>query len=117
MKTLGKRIRELREGMDLSLREFAKRLDLSAAFVSDVELGRRHPSDKVMTKMARILETTVEELRTFDARVPVEDMKRLAHENPAYGLAFRRVVSEKVTPEELMRLAEETKSKKSTGKK
>lgn len=40
MKTLGQRIRELRETKDLSLREFAKQLgDLSAAFLSDVELG------------------------------------------------------------------------------
>jgi len=32
--------------------------------------------------------------------------KRLANENPAYGLAFRKVIGEKVTPEELIQLAE-----------
>ena len=48
MKTsgLGQRIRELRGKKDLSLRELAKKLDVSAAFLSDIELGRRYPSEK-----------------------------------------------------------------------
>jgi len=112
MKTLGMHIRELREQKDLSLREFAKRLALSAAFISDVELGRRQPSDSVLAHMARILETSLEELGTFDTRAPVEEIKRLTNENPAYGLAFRRVIGEKVTPQELIELAESKRSKR-----
>ncbi|MEX1275487.1 MAG: helix-turn-helix transcriptional regulator [Bacteroidota bacterium] len=106
MKTLGDRIRELREAKDLSLREFAKTLSLSAAFVSDVELGRRYPSGRVLVRMAQILETSHEELRKFDTRVPVEEIKRLASDNPAFGLAFRSVVGKNVTPEDLIQLAE-----------
>ncbi len=61
MQTLGERIRELRAAKDLSLREFAKKLGgMSAAFLSDVELGRLHPSDKVLERMAKVLGTTVE---------------------------------------------------------
>jgi transcriptional regulator with XRE-family HTH domain len=107
LKTLGERIRELREGHELSLREFAAKLGgLSAAFLSDVELGRRHPSDKVLADMARILGVPVEELRKHDTRPPVEDLKRLATANPAYGLALRRIVEKRVSPEELMKLAD-----------
>jgi transcriptional regulator with XRE-family HTH domain len=106
MKTLGERIRELREERDLSLREFAGKLKLSAAFVSDVELGRRFPSDKVLADMATVLKTTNEELRNHDTRPPVEDMKRITTSNPAYGLAFRRIIDEKVSPEELMKWAD-----------
>ena len=106
-KTLGERIRELREERDLSLREFAEKLGgLSAAFLSDIELGRRHPSDKVFADMARVLKTTVDDLRKYDSRPPVEDLKRLATANPAYGLALRQIVNKKVSPEELMKLAE-----------
>lgn len=105
-KTLGMRIRELREEKDLSLREFAKNLGLSAAFISDVELSRRHPSDNVLAQMARILETSLDELTTFDTRVPLEELKRLVNENPEYGRAFRRVINKKVTPEELNQLAD-----------
>jgi len=111
MKTLGERIRELREAQDLSLREFAGKLDLSAAFVSDVELGRRFPSDKVLTAMAVALGTSLEELQTFDTRPPVEDMKRITTSNPAYGLAFRKIIDKMVTPEELTKLADRTKRK------
>ena len=107
MKTFGQRIRELREQKDLSLREFAKKLGgLSAAFLSDVELGRRHPSDRVLTAMARVLGTTVEELKSLDTRPPIDDLRRLAAEDPRYGLAFRLVRDKKVTPEDLIKLAE-----------
>ena len=110
MKTLGDRIRELRDAHDLSLREFAKKLGgLSAAFLSDVELGRRHPSDQVLRQMARILETTVEDLRRHDTRPPVQEMKRLAATNPAYGVLFRKVIDKKIDPEEVIRFIEDRK--------
>ena len=63
MKTLGQLIRELREEKDLSLREFSKKLNLSAPFVSDIELGRRFPSDDILEKMAEILDVPSDELR------------------------------------------------------
>jgi len=107
MKTLGQRIRELREGKDLSLREFAKKLGgLSAAFLSDVELGRRHPSDKVLAEMARVLETSLEDLQKYDTRPPVEGMKRLTTSDPTYGFAFRQLVDKEVSPEELLKFLE-----------
>lgn len=112
MKTLGERIRELRELKDISLREFAARLRLSAPFVSDVELGRRFPSDKVLAEMAKLLSTSVEELKQFDTRPPVEDMRRITTDNPAYGLAFRRVIDQKISPEELMKLADAKRNDK-----
>lgn len=112
MKTLGQRIRELREAGDLSLRELAKSLEISAAFLSDVELGRRHPSDKVLADIARLLDSSVEELRRYDVRPLVEDFKRLASSNPVYGLAFRRVIDKGVSAEDLLKLAEEKSKRK-----
>lgn len=102
LKTLGQRIRELRDLKDLSLRDFAKKLGgLSAAHLSDIELGRRFPSPELLEKMAHILDVTVESLREFDSRPPVEDMKKLAEANPAYGFALRKMVERKITPEEI----------------
>ncbi len=107
MKTLGQRIRELREEKDLSLREFAKKLGgLSAAFLSDVELGRRHPSEPVLVDMARVLGTTVDELKRYDSRPPVEELRRLSSSDPAYGFAFRKLVDKDVSPEELLKFLE-----------
>src|SRR3989338_10217362 len=85
MKTLGERIRELRAERDLSLREFAGKLKLSAAFVSDVELGRRFPSDKVLADMATVLKTTNEELRKFDTRPPIEGDRKSTRLNSSHS--------------------------------
>jgi transcriptional regulator with XRE-family HTH domain len=107
MKTLGARIRELREAKDLSLREFAKKLGgLSAAFLSDVELGRRHPSEAVLSDMARALGTTLDDLKQHDSRPPVEDLKRLSSMDPAFGFAFRKIVDKDVSPQDLMKFLE-----------
>jgi transcriptional regulator with XRE-family HTH domain len=92
VKTLGDRIRELREQRDLSLRELAKAVETSAAFLSDVELGRRHPSEPVLKAIARKLETTLKDLQEHDRRPPLKEMQRIASANPAYGVLFRKVL-------------------------
>jgi transcriptional regulator with XRE-family HTH domain len=110
-KTLGQRIRELREERDISLREFARRLDgLSAAHVSDIELGRRFPSEDVLLKMAHVLHVDVAELKKLDSRPPVEEMRRRAEADPAYGIALRRMVERDVKPEDILK-AVDKKSK------
>jgi hypothetical protein len=103
MKTLGQKIRELREEKDLSLRELAKKLGVTAAFLSDIELGRRYPSDKVLSDMAKELGTSFEDLHNYDTRAPVEDLRRLASSNPLYGIAFRKFINKGIPPEELLK--------------
>jgi transcriptional regulator with XRE-family HTH domain len=113
MKTFGERVRELREERGLSLREFARKLGgISAAFLSDIELGRRYPSDRVLASMAKVLGVQVKELRSYDTRPPVQDIRRLAESNPAYGVALRKVIDSRVSPEDLMKLAEEKLTEK-----
>jgi transcriptional regulator with XRE-family HTH domain len=101
---LGAKLRELREQRDISLRELARRVDTSAAHISDIELGRRFPSDELLEKIAAVLSVPVEELEKYDHRAPIEELRRLAHSNPAFGFAFRRMIDEGVTPEELIQL-------------
>ena len=102
MKTLGERIRELREERDLSLRELATRIGVSAAFMSDVELGRRNPSDKHMQDIARVLRVSSNDLREFDTRPPVQEVRRAALSDPQMGFAFRRMMDEGVSSKELL---------------
>ena len=109
---LGDRIRELRDKKDLSLRELAKKLGCSAPFLSDIELGRRYPSDKLLAGMARVLGATVEDLKAHDIRPPVEEMKERIAANPRYALAFRKVIDQDFTPEELIEIAERKAKKK-----
>jgi transcriptional regulator with XRE-family HTH domain len=111
-KTLGARIRELRDAKDFSLRELSKEVGgLSAAFLSDIELGRRFPSEKVLGDLAKALGTDVEDLKKYDPRAPVEDMRRLAEKNPAYGFAFRQIVDKKISPEALLNMIGKQKKK------
>jgi transcriptional regulator with XRE-family HTH domain len=42
-KQFGPTVRTIREAAGISLRELARRLGWSAAYVSDIELGRRNP--------------------------------------------------------------------------
>ena len=113
-KTLGGRIRELREEKDFSLREFAKKVGgISAAHISDIELGKRFPSDALLRKIAMLLEVPVEELQQYDNRAPVEDIKRLSEADPAFGFALRKLVEKEVTPEVILKL---TQAKPDRGK-
>jgi transcriptional regulator with XRE-family HTH domain len=118
MKTLGERIRELREVKDISLREFGKQIGgLSAAFLSDIELGRRHPSDAVLADMARVLGTKLEDLRKHDSRPPVEEIKRLSALDPAYGVAFRKLVDKDVKVEDLIKFIDTQPNRKKPNEK
>lgn len=102
-------MRRRRDELDLSLREFAKRLDCSAAFISDIELGRRHPSEKVLAEIARVLEVKLEKLQAMDVRAPIDDIKRLTQNDPRFALAFRTMIDKKVSAQELLELANQKK--------
>jgi transcriptional regulator with XRE-family HTH domain len=104
-KTLGDRLRELRDTRDLSLRELARQLEgVTAAHLSDIEFGRRFPSDELLAKLARFFKVEEAELRVLDTRPPVEEMKRLAQTDPAFGLALRKLVDKEITPDDILKL-------------
>jgi transcriptional regulator with XRE-family HTH domain len=109
---LGERLRQLREGADKSLRELAREVGVSAAFMSDIELGKRYPSDDVLERIAVQLKTSADELRAYDTRPPLDEMKRKSHTNPAYGFALRRMVEENVSGDELMKMLDQLKKRK-----
>ena len=113
MRTLGERIRELREEGDLSLRELARALDVSAAFMSDVELGRRQPSDKHMSAIARALGVSLEDLKEFDTRPPLQEFRRATQSDPEFGFAFRKVMDRKISPKDIRDFVEQWDKKNS----
>jgi transcriptional regulator with XRE-family HTH domain len=102
MEGIGPYIRRRRDELDMSLREFAKKLDCSPAFISDIELGRRHPSDKVLSEMARILKVKVEELRGMDVRAPIDEIKRITQDDPTFAVAFRTVIDKNISANDLL---------------
>ena len=98
--SLGKRLHELRDRADLSLSELAKKVGISGPFLSDIELGRRFPSEEILGKLARALNVSLQDLKQYDNREPIADLKRLMESNPKLGFAFRTAV-EKVKSGEL----------------
>lgn len=105
--SLGEKIKEARNRLDLSLRELARRTKITAPFLSDIELGRRFPSDDVLQALSKELGVPSEELAQLDARSPLSDLKRMAQDNPSWALAFRKIAEQgkdgKLTPEEILK--------------
>ena len=112
MEGIGPYIRRRRDELDLSLRELAKKLDCSPAFISDIELGRRHPSEKVLAEIARILKVKVEELREMDVRAPIEEIKRITQDDPTFALAFRTVIDKNISANELLEFVRKKEGEK-----
>lgn len=103
--TFGEKLRQLREEHDLSLRELASKIGVSAAFLSDVELGRRFPSEAKLALLAEQLKVSVDELREFDFRDEAESIRKMMFADPAAGVAFRTVAEKMrkgLPPEEVV---------------
>lgn len=110
MESLGEYIKRRREEMDYSLREFARKIGITATFLSDIEKGTRHPSDEVLKKISDEFGDNFEDLKDLDNRVPVKELKELFNSNPKYGFAFRKLAENKISPDELLRLIDENKT-------
>lgn len=54
-RTFGQVIRERRRQLDLTQEEVARRIKTSTPYVGHLESGKRHPSDKILTRMAEVL--------------------------------------------------------------
>lgn len=55
VRTFANVIRERRRHLDLTQEEVARRIDTSVPYIGLLEAGRRHPSAKVVTKLADVL--------------------------------------------------------------
>ena len=110
-KTLGEVIREIRLAKKMSMREFTSRAKLkSVAFIADVERGFRNPSSEVLANMAEALGVPLSQLRGYDHRAPVQEIRTITEQDPQWAMAFREVVDQAgrgMTPKNLMDLLRE----------
>jgi len=111
--TLGEAIRHFRGKLDLSLRELAKKAEISPPFLSDIESGKRYPSEETLQSLAKFLKISAEQLKEYDHRESTSDLRRLIANNPRIGLAFRSTVeglkTGKITAEQLERLLKQNR--------
>jgi transcriptional regulator with XRE-family HTH domain len=54
-RNFGHIIRERRRQLDLTQEEVARRVKTSTPYVGHLESGKRHPSDKIVTRLAEVL--------------------------------------------------------------
>lgn len=91
---LGEKIRELRLRSGISLRKLAETVKKSPPFISDIELGRRFPSASVLRDIATALGVEFEELRKYDSRESMSQLKELARKDAGWSFALRTAAEE-----------------------
>jgi transcriptional regulator with XRE-family HTH domain len=106
-KSLAEVIKESREKLGVSIRELARQIEVSAPFLSDIELGRRFPSDEVLARLAKTLKMPIEALKKHDTRVSIGSLKKLIDTSPTWSFALRTVAEKategKLTAEDLLK--------------
>jgi transcriptional regulator with XRE-family HTH domain len=101
----GKRLRELRVEKNLTMRELGEKLEWSAAYICELEMGRRNPPKEVIIrKISDLFEADLNELLQLAKRdqkkviIPLESKPDFAH-NVAFNLA--RAIDEDKLPKEI----------------
>lgn len=92
---LGREVRALREARGLGLREVARKLELSASYLSQLETGqlKTPPAAEVLRALAKLYEVDADRVLLLAGRVP-EDVKALLLADP--GLTrFLRAAGER----------------------
>jgi len=110
-RTFGQVIRERRRRLDLAQHEVARRIGTSTPYVGHLESGKRHPSDKVLSRLAEVLGLERREL-FFLANPDVVELlgakelssKRAAWDEFRKDERMRRL--HKITAEEMNMLAQ-----------
>ena len=116
--TFGERIRELRLDRNLSLRQLARRIGKSAPFLSDIELGRRFPSEGVLRAIARELRIEHTHLKEYDHRESITTLRQLSMEDPEWRIALRTTtdqIRKGLTPEEMIQRLTEAERESDDG--
>lgn len=114
MNTLGDEIRRLRTKAGITLRAFAKKLGHTAAHQSDIELGRRMPSEEVLRATVKELArvgATYEAFKELDTRLSA-DLQRWIHDTPEARALLRETKASGSPRETLEKLRELLKKQK-----
>lgn len=108
--SLGQAIKQKRLAADYTLRAFAEMIQISAAHQSDIEHGRRMPSEAVLRRTAEVLKkvgATYEEFLALDSRLG-EDLQGMIQSTPEIGQLLRQVKDTGRDPREILRRLQES---------
>lgn len=115
-KTFGETIRQLRMVKDITLRDFARRMDVSPTYVSQVEQDKiAPPTQERVAKMAELLDENPDDLMALAGRLP-QDLPRIIQKHPREMAAFLRTANG-LTAEDIEGLTDRARKLKTRGKK
>jgi transcriptional regulator with XRE-family HTH domain len=86
--TLGEKIKLERGKRKISLRKFAQQLEISPAYLVDIEKNRRLPNDGLLQKVADLLDIPVSDFDEFSPGVP-KQVNNWLNNNPLVGRILR----------------------------
>ena len=93
MNILGKKLRELREGEGLLLRQIAADLEVDTALMSKLERGERRAQREHITQLALILKVQENELVVLWLADKIKDVVR----NEPLGLEALKLIEQDIT--------------------
>lgn len=115
----GEYVRERRERLGKTLRGFAADLEISPAYLHDIEAGSRRAPEKLLDKMAQLLQITeTDEVHQFYDLAGVSqngqhaDINLYMNHVPAARAALRTAKDANLTDEDWQKLIEIIKKKK-----
>lgn len=88
---LGERLRELRLQKKISMRELARRSEISPSFLCEIEAGRSYPSDSALSRLAEELGVSEARLRKLDMRAYLSELRSLLDGESAWGPVFEEL--------------------------
>ena len=110
--TLGEKIKELREGQQIGLRELGRLVDVSAMHISNIEKGKSSASVEIIQKIADALSSDPDELLALSNQV-APDIAKVINSNSQSVPNFLRATKD-FSPEQwelLLKQAESMQSK------
>ena len=116
--TLGQEILRLRTLAGITLRAFAEKIGVSAAYVSDIEHDRRRPSEEVLRRIAKELRhvgATFEGLDQLNTRLD-RDIQKWVATTPAVRQMLRQVKQSGRDPKDILRQLQDDAKRTKGGK-
>lgn len=93
-KSLGEFVRSTRMRLGISLRELARRAEMSAPFLSEIERGTRSPSDDAVQKLAASLQVSSNVLYDLTPKFALEQFRQILEEDDELRATFAQMVRE-----------------------
>ena len=115
----GEQVKQRRESLEMTMRDFAERVKISPAYLCDIEKGNRKPPEKYLAKFAEVLLITdAEEINEFYDSAGVSknghhtDINTYINGLPSARMALRTAKDYHYTDEDWLHLVEIIKQKK-----